>query len=210
MNKTGETPRTDIAEPPATQQSRKSAATRARLVDAVIRCIVTFGYSNITTPRIAQEAGLSRGAMLHHFENGTALIKTAIAELHEKRMRAFRRASDRGHDPADLVQAYWRQVQKPGFIAFHELALAARTDDELAGILHPLQIEFRERFHREAMEMFPEWGSDPARFAEAMALSQTMIEGMAIMRLAGSLNEDMVQPMLTMLEDRIRQLKPAE
>src|SRR3546814_11468314 len=67
--------------------------------------------------------------MLHHFENGMALIKAAIIELHEKRLRAFRRAAETDqHDPATLVRTYWRQLQKPAFIAFHELALAARTD----------------------------------------------------------------------------------
>lgn len=199
-------------QPPAlvepTQQSLKSAQTRARLVDAVIRCIVKYGYSRTTTPRIAEEAGLSRGAMLHHFANGTALIKTAIAELHEKRLRAFRRASDSGHDPAELVHAYWRQAQKPGFIAFHELALAARTDPDLAKILHPLQLEFRERFQDLATEMFPEWRSDPKKFKEAMALSHTIIEGMAINRLTGSLDEETVEPMLRMLEGQILAMRP--
>src|SRR3546814_335578 len=77
-----------------TQQALKSAQTRARLIDATIRCIVKYGYSNTTTPRVAAEAGLSRGAMLHHFENGGALIKATIVELHEKRLRAFRRAAE--------------------------------------------------------------------------------------------------------------------
>src|SRR3546814_7410986 len=74
--------------------------------------------------------------MLHHFENGMALIKAAIIELHEKRLRAFRRAAETDqHDPATLVRTYWRQLQKPAFIAFHELALAARTHADLARIL---------------------------------------------------------------------------
>src|SRR3546814_17380523 len=75
-----------------------------------------------------------------------ALIKAAIIELHEKRLRAFRRAAETDqHDPATLVRTYWRQLQKPAFIAFHELALAARTHADLARILQPLQVEFRER-----------------------------------------------------------------
>src|SRR3546814_7409886 len=53
----------------------------------------------------------------------------------EKRLRAFRRAAETDqHDPATLVRTYWRQLQKPAFIAFHELALAARTHADLARI----------------------------------------------------------------------------
>ncbi|RYE75503.1 MAG: TetR/AcrR family transcriptional regulator, partial [Oxalobacteraceae bacterium] len=133
-----------LAGSPPTLQSVKSAQTRAKLIEATIRCIVRVGYANTTTPQVAAEAGLSRGAMLHHFENGAALIKAAIVELHEKRLRAFRRAADTDeHETAKLVRAYWKQLQKPAFVAFHELALASRSDPDLARILQPLQVEFR-------------------------------------------------------------------
>ncbi len=192
-----------------TQQSLKSSQTRARLIEATIRCIVKYGYSSTTTPQVAAEAGLSRGAMLHHFENGAALIKAAIVELHEKRLRAFRRAADLDHnDVGALVGAYWRQVSKPTFVAFHELALASRSNADLARILKPLQQEFRERFNAQAVMLFPEWHGHEQRFRLAMALSQTTLEGMAINRLTGAFDEEMVGPMLAYLENQIRKLNP--
>ncbi|MGV3769135.1 MAG: TetR/AcrR family transcriptional regulator [Sphingobium phenoxybenzoativorans] len=187
----------------------KSAQTRARLIDATIRCIVKFGYANTTTPQVAAEAGLSRGAMLHHFENGSALIKATIVELHEKRLRAFRRAAEvTEHEPATMVNTYWRQLQKPAFVAFHELALAARTNADLARILQPLQIEFRQKFNAQAVQLFPEWQDAPVSFELAMTLSQTMIEGMAINLLTSAIDESMVEPMLRLLEQQIRLMKP--
>lgn len=195
---------------PPTLQSLKSAQTRTKLIEATIRCIVRLGYANTTTPQVAAEAGLSRGAMLHHFENGAALIKAAIVELHEKRLRAFRRAADtENHDTATLVRTYWRQLQKPAFVAFHELALAARSNPDLARILQPLQIEFRERFNQQAVQLFPEWGPDRKRFDLAMALSQTMLEGMAIQMQTGALDEAMVEPLLKLLEQQISDMNPA-
>jgi AcrR family transcriptional regulator len=192
-----------------TQQSLKSAQTRARLIEATIRCIVKVGYANTTTPQVAAEAGLSRGAMLHHFENGAALIKAAIVELHEKRLRAFRRAADtENHDVGTLVRTYWRQVQKPAFIAFHELALAARTHPELARILQPLQVEFRERFNAQAVSLFPEWQEDREGFAVAMTLSQTLLEGMAINVATGAMDQARIDPMLAVLEGQIRAMNP--
>lgn len=195
---------------PPTLQSIKSAQTRAELIEATIRCIVKVGYANTTTPQVAAEAGLSRGAMLHHFENGAALIKAAIVELHEKRLRAFRRAADtENHDTVRLVRTYWKQLQKPAFIAFHELALAARSDPDLARILQPLQVEFRERFNKQAVSLFPEWASDPRSFDVAMALSQTMLEGMAIQQFTGALDGAMVEPLLELLENQIQAMTPA-
>jgi AcrR family transcriptional regulator len=174
-----------------------------------VRCLVKHGYANTTTPKVAEEAGLSRGAMVHHFENGSALIKAAITELHEKRLRAFRRAADRPeHEVTDLVETYWRQLQKPAFIAFHELAVAARTDTDLSSILSPLQDEFRAKFNAQAEQLFPEWLSSP-NFALAMTLSQTILEGMAISLQTGGMDQAQVEPMLRHLEAQIRALAPA-
>ncbi len=193
-----------------THQSLKSAQTRARVIEATIRCIVKYGYANTTTPQIAAEAGLSRGAMLHHFENGAAVTKAAIVELHEKRLRAFRRAVDAGApDSTTLIQTYWRQIQRPAFVAFHELALAARTNPDLARILQPLQVDFRERFNAQAVLLFPQWQSDPVGFKLAMTLSQTVLEGMAINVLTGAMEETMVEPMLGLLDEKIRAMNPA-
>lgn len=190
-------------------QAAKAAQTRARLIEATVRCLVKYGYANTTTPKVAEEAGLSRGAMMHHFENGTALIKAAIAELHEKRLRAFRRAADKPvHEVTDLVETYWRQLQKPAFIAFHELAVAARTDADLASILKPLQDEFSEKFNAQAEQLFPEWASSPENFALAMTLSQTILEGMAISLQTGAMDARKVEPMLRHLERQIAALAP--
>ncbi|HZV09245.1 MAG TPA: TetR/AcrR family transcriptional regulator [Novosphingobium sp.] len=207
------TPRTPTAraeaKPAPTLQATKAALTRARLIEATIRCLVKHGYANTTTPKVAEEAGLSRGAMMHHFENGAALIKATIAELHEKRLRAFRRAADKpDHEVSDLVETYWRQLQKPAFIAFHELAVAARSDADLARILAPLQAEFRERFNDQAEQLFPEWRSVPEQFALAMTLSQTILEGMAISLHTHGLEPERVPPMLRHLEQQIRDLMP--
>ncbi|WP_232495275.1 TetR/AcrR family transcriptional regulator [Novosphingobium kaempferiae] len=192
-----------------TRQSLKSAQTRGRLIEATIQCLVKVGYAGTTTPLVATEAGLSRGAMLHHFENSATLIRATIVELHERRLRAFRRSSETTeHEPATMVAAYWKQVHKPAFVAFQELAMAARTDADLAQIMRPLQVEYRERFHDEAIALFPEWQSAPAQFEQAMALSQTLIEGMATGLMTGALDEEMVPALLKMLEDQIRTLRP--
>lgn len=193
-----------------TQQSVKSAQTRARLIDATIRCLVKYGYSDTTTPKVSAEAGLSRGAMLHHFENGGALMQAAIAELNEKRLRAFRRGVDAtGHDVKTLVRTYWKQLLSPAFIAFLELAIASRTDKGLAQILEPAQVEFRKRWYGLAIDLFPEWQSDKTKFRLALAVSQSTLEGMAINRLIHGLDEDMIEPVLASLEEQILALRRA-
>lgn len=196
---------------PGTLQAQKSAQTRLQLIEAAIRCIIKFGYANTTTPRVAAEAGLSRGAMMHHFENGSALIQAAIMHLNEKRLRAFQRAVNGLPQPDDtrgLLLGYWKQINRPTFLAFHELAIAARTDKELAAILLPAEREFAEQWYRLAVELFPAWQSEPDRFRLALKVSQHTLEGMAINRLLYGEDEETVEAVLEHLEKQILALKP--
>lgn len=52
---------------------------RQRLVDAAIACLHRVGYAATITQLVMEEAGVSRGAMLHHFPTKVDLI-IAVAE----------------------------------------------------------------------------------------------------------------------------------
>lgn len=196
-----------VAEP--TQQALKSAQTRARLIEATIRCLIKYGYSSTTTLKVAAEAGMSRGAMLHHFENGGALMQATIGELMERRLRAFRRAVDNpAPDVHTLVRTYWKQLLSQTFTAFVELAIASRTDKDLAKILEPAQEQFRDRWYELAIQLFPEWQQDRKSFDLALALTQNTVEGMAINRMIHGCDEAMIDPVLDNLEAQILALRP--
>lgn len=197
---------------PATLQSQKSAQTRLQLIEAAVRCIIKSGYANTTTPRVAAEAGLSRGAMMHHFENGPALIRAAITHLNDKRLRAFQRSVDGLPDTNDvrgLLNGYWRQINRPTFLAFHELAIAARTDKGLAAILLPAEREFSSQWYNLAVDLFPAWQSDPEKFRLALKVTQHTLEGMAINRLIYGDEDLMIEEVLDHLEQQILALRPA-
>jgi AcrR family transcriptional regulator len=55
-----------------TQEERR-AATRGALLDATIDCLVEYGYHGVTTSRVAERAGVSRGAQVHYFPTKTDL-----------------------------------------------------------------------------------------------------------------------------------------
>lgn len=54
---------------PGNWQARKSASTRLQIVEATLRCFVKLGYFHTTTPAIAEEASLSRGAPIAGIES---------------------------------------------------------------------------------------------------------------------------------------------
>jgi AcrR family transcriptional regulator len=117
-------------------QAERSAAMRTRLLDATIECLVTYGYAGITTPRVAELAGVTRGAQIHHFRSKEDLVVAAIEHLAQQRTQAAIREFGRveaSSDPVSTVLDFlWEAHQGPMFVATVELWVAARTDDVLA------------------------------------------------------------------------------
>ncbi|ORV95947.1 transcriptional regulator [Mycobacterium kyorinense] len=117
-------------------QAERSAAMRTRLLDATVECLVTHGYAGTTTPRIAEMAGVTRGAQVHHFRSKEDLVVAAIEHLAQQRAQAAIRELGRLHDSPDPVAAVldflWEVHQGPLFVASMELWIAARTDRVLA------------------------------------------------------------------------------
>lgn len=53
-------------------------------------CLVEFGYTGTTSAAVAERAGLSRGAQLHHFGTRDQLVVAAVEHLAQKRLRKVR------------------------------------------------------------------------------------------------------------------------
>ncbi|MCW2687911.1 MAG: putative transcriptional regulator [Mycobacterium sp.] len=122
--------------PPRRTQEERSARTRIRLLDAAIECLVEYGYAGTTTPRVAERAGLTRGAQVHHFGSKTDLVVAAIKHLAQRRIESAILDVGRlmaSEEPAgQILDFIWDVHQGPLFVATAELWLAARTDDTLA------------------------------------------------------------------------------
>jgi AcrR family transcriptional regulator len=117
-------------------QAERSAAMRTRLLDATVECLVTYGYAGTTTHRVAELAGVTRGAQVHHFRSKEDLVVAAIEHLAEQRTASAVRDLGRvqtSPDPISMALDYlWESHQGPIFSATLELWLAARTDPVLA------------------------------------------------------------------------------
>jgi AcrR family transcriptional regulator len=140
-------------------QEERSATTRALLLDATIDCLAELGYARTTTTEIAERAGVSRGAQLHHFPTKQELVGTAVGWILERRLQEFRRAwselpreVDRASAAVDLL---WNATSGNAFYAWLELLVAARTDPSLRKIIQDISHRFSlgvvEAFH----EAFP-------------------------------------------------------
>lgn len=147
-------------------QAEKSALTREAILDAAVDCLVDYGYSRTSTAMIAERAGLSRGAMMHHFSSRTAVIRAVVGHLHEKRLQEYRVLMG-GIDVADevltresirkSVESAWKYVNLPSFVAYQELLAAARTDPELNDVLKRTEKDVEVLFLETVKQVFPHW-----------------------------------------------------
>jgi len=171
-----------------TWQQTKSEQTRSAILTAAIACFYELGYANTTTDNIAQKAGVSRGAMLHHFPTRFDLIKAALAHLSAGRLSRFAEEESRINQGAEHsrveegIDAFWNQLNSPEWVVIHELKVAARTDRELEQALGPALKEFQRAFYETTRQLFPDLALSEA-FERGNLLTMYLLEGMAAAKL---------------------------
>ncbi|MGB3697494.1 MAG: TetR/AcrR family transcriptional regulator [Gordonia sp. (in: high G+C Gram-positive bacteria)] len=158
--------------------------THQTLLDATMRCLVEFGYAGTTTQRIQEEAGVSRGALLHHFGSKTDLLVAAIHHIADIRLADVDvMVAEMGDGPqalVDMVAAMREAMTGPPFQAALELWTASRTDDQLRVALLPAERRLGERIRT----VFNEHSgiSDPQRSTIAFESLMALIRGFELTR----------------------------
>ena len=193
-------------------QAQKSAMMRDTILDAALDCFVTIGYASTTTARIAEKAGVSRGAMLHHFPSKTELMQAAVEYLHGKLLELY--SSHISKVSVDLpvdernrkgLQGYWNYLSSDLYVAYHELCVAGRTDPELEHILEDSIARFDDAIVESNKRLFPEWSNRGELYDLAMDITKFLMEGMAVSQIV-SQKEKRVSRMIDYLGDRLEEI----
>jgi AcrR family transcriptional regulator len=179
---------TATAAPPERRtQAERSARTRERLLDATLDCLAERGWAGTTTTEVAERAGVSRGAQLHHFPTRSELVAAAVGRLAERRMAEFSEAVSELPPDSDWVSAgidlLWQAFQDPTAHALLELLVAARTDPELRASLAPVAREMDARLDAFAAVVFPEPFAGSPRLSTLRRVGFLLLQGLAVARI---------------------------
>jgi AcrR family transcriptional regulator len=169
-----------------TRQAERSAATRARLLDAAVECLVEFGWAGTTTTGIAARAGVSRGAQLHHYRTRADLVLAAVRHLGTRRAEEVRReaaALPTGRDRTFRVLELLAEFSTgPLYVAALEVWVAARTDEVLRAALVPLEAHLGRELHRVTVELLGADESRP-RVRETVQATLDLVRGLGVANL---------------------------
>jgi AcrR family transcriptional regulator len=164
--------------------------TQQRLLDATVACLVEVGWASTTTTLVAERAGVSRGAQLHHYPTKAALVLAAVEHLARRRADDIRAeaATLRGQPAAGrvgrVVDLLAAAFTGPLFSAALELWVAARTDDELRAALIPLESRIGRDLHRLAVELLEADETRPG-VRQAVQATLDMLRGLGVGSLLG-------------------------
>jgi AcrR family transcriptional regulator len=145
-----------------------------------VDALVELGYARTTTQEVQSRAGVSRGALTHHFTTKADLVLAAMDHLYEEFSESVRKAAATlPDDPAARirlgVELIWERFHGPLFVASMELWTAARTDPELRAALLPHERRLGAQLRELSVEVF---GEQVARHPASEAVYQVLLTSM--------------------------------
>ena len=174
----------------ARSQQQRSRLTQQRLLDATVTCLVRYGWSGTTTTVVAETAGVSRGAQLHHYPTKTVLVLAAVDYLTERRATEIRNETHALPASADervdtIVDLLGTSFTGPLYHAALEVWVAARTDDALRAALVPLEAKIgRELFDLTATLLDADLSKSNVR--DAIQATLELLRGLGVANLLGT------------------------
>lgn len=166
---------------------------RARLLEACVECLVEVGFARTSTTLVSQQAGVSRGAQLHHFPTKNALVVAAVEHVARVREQEIARAvGDLPHGAGRtraLLQVLADHYGSGIFTAALELWVAARTDPDLLAAVGPLERTVGRDVHRLTVQVLGADESVPG-VRELIQGTLDMVRGLA---LADTISDDTVR-----------------
>jgi AcrR family transcriptional regulator len=155
-------------------------------MEATVECLVERGWTGTTTVLVAERAGVSRGAQLHHFRTRGELVAAAVEYVGARSVADMLERSTVLPADGDRTAAVVRFIvdffASPLFTAALELWVAARTDAELRDLVVGLEARLGRECHRIAVGML---GADESRHGvrEAVQATLDLARGLALANL---------------------------
>lgn len=114
------------------KQEDRSAATRARILEACIQSLYEEGYGSASMVRICERAEVSRGAMLNQFPTKADLMRGVLDSLFALQFQFVNERLALINNPVErfrkLLDVTWEASNRPIGYAILEILVGSRSD----------------------------------------------------------------------------------
>lgn len=166
----------------------RTAETKRKIFEATVLCLNTYGYAGTTMQKIAQAAGVTRGAVQHVYGDKKVDLMGAIAiDLYGEYEGFYEPLIQKREGPRTLLNEIWdlniRLFKEPKTTALIELWLGMRGDEDLRRILEPYFIRTDKRLARRWEKELAGAGLRPKQIQTIRYTQRALLRGLAIERL---------------------------
>lgn len=182
-------PPTPALSPPSQRrtQADRTRVTREKLMQAAIDVLLEQGYSRLTTKEVARVAGVSNGALMHHFTSKAELVVAATAMVYDEAIVRGQRVAQTVDADRKPIEGYLSDCMSVyfdwPFIAAIETIMVARTDPQLMEQILPVMERYRATCDEIWLKVFKRAGLSTARAKLLLNLTLNLVRGMALNRL---------------------------
>jgi AcrR family transcriptional regulator len=180
------------------------------VLEATVDCLVERGWAGTTTTVVAERAGVSRGAQLHHYRTKSDLVVAAVSHLADQRAGELRRAAaaDPPPDVRAAVELLATLFTGRLYAAAMEVWVAARSDEALRDSLVPVETHLGRETHRLAVALLDADETRPG-VREAVQATLDLLRGLGV---AALLTDDTARRnrVLTQWSHQLAALLPAD
>lgn len=171
------------SQPKPTTRAAQREATRQRILDAAVALLIKRGVAATTTVAVQEYAGVSRGALLHHFPSHAEMLAGTIDELVRRNEEAAHQALTGRLDNLDPVDRATRVLadafSQPAYLAELELWAVARANPQLRAALRIAERRARPDLVRVFDTLFAPL-RDRSNYAAVATLSIEFVRGLAL------------------------------
>ncbi|WP_448203808.1 TetR/AcrR family transcriptional regulator [Azospirillum sp. sgz302134] len=184
-------------------QQERSSSTRKKLVRATIDLLVERGYASVTTPDIADRAGVSRGALQYHFASKDEIFFAAIEEITRWMDEEMNLGLFTGLPVVErvdrVVSQYWSVFGNNDYIAALEIRLYERFNEGLHDNIRTKLGKVTETRDLEWVRLFADSPMDTATVVRLRRMVLDTLRGFALRRMQEGPDIDMA-PHLALLK----------
>src|SRR5262249_3062944 len=121
---------------PRRTQEERTAAARSSVINSAIALIVERGFAHTTMADVAARAGVTRGAIQHHFQNRVDLIREIISDVEKRVVDLFSSVPPGPNVSIEkrmdrLIAGLGAVTESPSSLAAMDIWFTSRSDPDL-------------------------------------------------------------------------------